>query len=68
MVFLASELFAPDFDIEVIPAWKFLPSPRNITVERGWRLLMDQWGITVLYWFEKGRYDGFYHENNILHQ
>lgn len=63
-----SEVFAPDFDQDAVPAWQFLPSPRNITIERGWRVLMDKWGTNILYYYNSGRYDGFYHPNNELHQ
>ncbi|KAJ7826448.1 hypothetical protein B0H14DRAFT_2817192 [Mycena olivaceomarginata] len=40
--------FAPDLLDTVIPAWMFLPSMRNITVESGWRPLFYTWGVNVL--------------------
>ncbi|KAJ7792503.1 hypothetical protein B0H14DRAFT_2930834 [Mycena olivaceomarginata] len=40
--------FAPDLLDTVIPAWMFLPSTRNITVESGWRPLFYTWGVNVL--------------------
>ena len=65
---LCSEVFAPDFVPEIIPPWMFLPSPRNITVERGWCPLMETWGVNILHYCNQGRYGGYYHLNDEWHQ
>lgn len=62
-----SEVFGPDFDVKVIPPWQFLPSPRNITIERGWRTLMEKWGNNILHYFFMGRDNGWFHANNDVH-
>ncbi|KAJ7700669.1 hypothetical protein B0H17DRAFT_856842, partial [Mycena rosella] len=50
------------------PSWMFLPSPRNITVESGWRTLFYTWGINILEFFEPGVIDGFFEPGNIIHE
>ncbi|KAJ7707162.1 hypothetical protein B0H14DRAFT_3025469 [Mycena olivaceomarginata] len=59
---------APDLLDTVIPAWMFLPSTRNITVESGWRPLFYTWGVNVLEFFESGLNDGFFEPGNIIHE
>lgn len=62
------EVFAPYFDVEVIPPWMFVPSPHNITIECRWCVLMETWGVNILHFYNLGRHDGFYHPNDELHQ
>ncbi|KZS95046.1 hypothetical protein SISNIDRAFT_452364 [Sistotremastrum niveocremeum HHB9708] len=60
--------FAPDLMDQLIPAWRMLPSPRNITIERAWRPLFYKWGVTILHYWEKGPADGGYNSNLQLHR
>ncbi|KZP22478.1 hypothetical protein FIBSPDRAFT_1017748 [Athelia psychrophila] len=62
------ELFAPDLDVNLIPPWIFLSSPRNITIERGWRPLFEKWGMNILFFFNQGALGGFYKPNDYLHK
>lgn len=63
-----SERFAPDLDPEVVAPWRFVDSPRNITIERGWRPLFYKWGVNILHFYNAGRFGGDYHADNVLHQ
>ncbi|KAJ7042660.1 hypothetical protein C8F04DRAFT_1076673 [Mycena alexandri] len=62
------ETFAPDLLNQLIPSWRFLPSPHNITVESGWRPLFYTWGVNVLEFFNAGLFDGFFEAGNPLHE
>ncbi|KAJ7110708.1 hypothetical protein C8R43DRAFT_899479 [Mycena crocata] len=62
------ETFAPDLLHSFIPSWQFLPSPRNITIESGWRPLFYTWGVNILHFYNQGRYDGFFEAGNVLHE
>ncbi|KAK7027209.1 hypothetical protein R3P38DRAFT_2527115 [Favolaschia claudopus] len=42
------EEYWDDDDAAAVPAWKFLESIHNITVESGWRPLFYKWGVNVL--------------------
>ena len=61
-------LFAPDLLDKLIPSWQFLSSPRNITVESGWRPLFYTWGVNILEFFNAGLFDGFFEAGNHLHE
>ncbi|KZS89724.1 hypothetical protein SISNIDRAFT_416609, partial [Sistotremastrum niveocremeum HHB9708] len=60
--------FAPDLVDQLVPAWRMLPSPRNITIERAWRPLFYKWGVTILHHWEKGPADGGFNPNHRLHR
>lgn len=62
------EMCAPELLNEFIPSWKFLPSPRNITIESGWRPLFYTWGVNILEFYEAGLFDGFFEAGNPLHE
>jgi len=61
-----SDHFAPDL-IQLVPAWNFSDSPRNITVECGWRPLFYTWGMNILDFYYSGVNNGFYEAGNDLH-
>jgi len=62
------EHFAPDLLTRLIPTWSFVPSPRNITVERGWRPLFEKWGVNILSFYYGGLHSDFYEPDNELHK
>ena len=57
-----------DLSEALVPSWAFLSSPKNITVESGWRPLFYTWGVTVLQYYNAGRYDGTFEPENVLHR
>lgn len=63
-----SELFAPQLDPNSIVPWRFVPSYRNITAERGWRPLFYVWAANILFFYNEGCHAGFFHPNNTVHQ
>ncbi|KAJ7172053.1 hypothetical protein C8R46DRAFT_1073669 [Mycena filopes] len=62
------EVFAPGLLHRLVPSWRFLPSPRNITIESGWRPLFYTWGVNILEFFNAGLFDGFFEAGNDLHE
>ncbi|KAL0575853.1 hypothetical protein V5O48_006125, partial [Marasmius crinis-equi] len=61
------ETFAPDLLEELVPAWNFIPSYRNITIERSWRPVFETWGVNILEFYESGLYGGDYQAGNEVH-
>ncbi|KAK7057068.1 hypothetical protein R3P38DRAFT_2498032 [Favolaschia claudopus] len=57
-----------DYDPVLIPAWEFLSSTRNITIESGWRPLFYTWGVNVLEFYQSGLNDGFFEPGNVIHE
>ncbi|KAK7016113.1 hypothetical protein R3P38DRAFT_3321542 [Favolaschia claudopus] len=57
-----------DYDPVLIPAWEFLLSTRNITIESGWRPLFYTWGVNVLEFYPSGLNDGFFEPGNVIHE
>ncbi|KAJ6609275.1 hypothetical protein B0H10DRAFT_2438663 [Mycena sp. CBHHK59/15] len=62
------EMFAPDLLHSLIPSWQFLPSPRNITVESGWKILFYTWGVNILEFYNSGLFNGFFEAGNPIHE
>lgn len=62
------EMFAPDLLHAFVPSWQVLPSPRNITVESGWRPLFYTWGNNILEFYYAGIFNGFFEAGNVLHE
>ncbi|KAJ3897859.1 hypothetical protein F5879DRAFT_1026797 [Lentinula edodes] len=62
------QVFTPDLIEELIPTWNFLPSYRNITIERSWRPVFEKWGVNVLSFYNAGRYGGDFRQGDDLHQ
>ncbi|KAJ7443041.1 hypothetical protein B0H11DRAFT_2251105 [Mycena galericulata] len=62
------EMFVPDLLHALIPSWQCLPSPRNITIESGWRPLFYTWGANILEFYNAGLFDGFFEAGNPLHE
>ncbi|KAK7052603.1 hypothetical protein R3P38DRAFT_2861331 [Favolaschia claudopus] len=62
------EQFWDDENADGIPAWMFLESTHNITVESGWRPLFYTWGINVLEFYSAGMNDIFFKPANYIHQ
>ncbi|KAH9838971.1 uncharacterized protein C8Q71DRAFT_746953 [Rhodofomes roseus] len=59
--------YAPELDSDVIPAYRYTSSPRNITVERQWRPLFQKWGVNVLAVYNAGRYSADFDAGNYMH-
>ncbi|KAF8152977.1 hypothetical protein B0H34DRAFT_754101 [Crassisporium funariophilum] len=62
------EHFEPGLLEALIPSWKFLPSTKNITIERGWRPLFHKWGVNILDFFYAGVNGGVFEAGNDLHK
>jgi len=58
----------PDLLQALIPGWQFLPSPRNITIERSWRPLFHVWGVNILEFYNTGRFSVFFEAGNDIHR
>ncbi|KAF5379743.1 hypothetical protein D9615_005816 [Tricholomella constricta] len=60
--------FAPDLLKALVPAWRFLESPKNITIERGWRPLFHTWGVNILQFYYAGIHGAYYEAQNEVHK
>lgn len=58
------EIFHPDFSNVESPAYRYLRSVHNISIERSWLRLKIEWGDSVVLAFEKGSLDGIYNAND----
>lgn len=61
-------MFGGELLESLIASWRTVESFRNITVERGWRPLFEQWGVNVLTFHDAGLFGGVYEVGNDLHR
>ena len=59
--------FHPDIDLEEIPAYNYVRSVHNISVECSWLCLRLDFGDNVVMFFNKGIKDHIYNSDNAEH-
>ncbi|KAG9026898.1 hypothetical protein FS837_004469, partial [Tulasnella sp. UAMH 9824] len=60
--------FDPELDQERVPAYVYLPSTRNIIIERSWRPFVEKLGRNIQHRWANGRLEAGFLENNDTHR
>ena len=60
-------VFYPDIDISELPAYVYLRSVHNISIERSWLRLRLDFGDNAVLFFNKGIEDGVYNSQDVEH-
>ena len=59
--------FHGDIDLAELPAYNYLRSVHNITVERSWLRLRLDFGDNAVIFFNRGIEDGIYNSDDVKH-
>lgn len=62
------QAFAPDLDQDLVPAYVYLPSTRNIVIERSWRPFLEKLGRNIQHHWAHGRMAAGFIDGNHVHR